>query len=129
LSCCQRCSQPMQSVAEKCCDTHIDIVPESSSRNPDEISPPITAQGERHRGDIHPCLKKVQPANVRFDVGRQRQNENEHGGPTYDEQLRAAPRMRRCSCLQVLLYDKVQGMVPRHLGRPKRALVIYAIGR
>src|SRR6516162_6661709 len=80
----------MQSVVEKCCHKEIHVIPKSRRRDTYEIAPPVAAKRERNRDDVHPGLKKVQPANVRFEVGGEAQHENEQTTPRDDEQFRAA---------------------------------------
>ena len=70
--------EPMQSVEEKSGHKEIDIVPKSGCGNSDEVSPSIAAQRKRNGGDIHPCLKEVQPTDVRFKISRERQDENKY---------------------------------------------------
>src|SRR5947209_1095400 len=82
----------MESAAEERVDEDTEIVPKPRGGNTDEVTPAAAAKGERDGGQIHPGLKEVEPSDVRLEVGREPEREDEQATSDEDQQVRSGER-------------------------------------
>jgi len=85
-----RCMQPMQAITKESGDEKIDVIPQPSCGETDEIAPAIVAKREDDGCEVHPRLKEMKPADVGFEIGGKPEDERKDGAAGEDEDLRAA---------------------------------------
>jgi len=105
-----RCMQPMQAITKESRDEKIDVVPQPSCGETDEVAPAIAAKREDDGCKVHPRLEEMKPADVRFEIGGKPEYEDKDGAAGEDEDLRAANGARRG--FHDERYDGLIGEVP-----------------
>jgi len=82
------CASPfrklVQSIEKEGGDKNICVDPQTSGRDSDEMSPPISPKAERHRRHVHPCLEKVKPADVGLPKSRYAEHQNKEASADED---------------------------------------------
>ena len=81
------CSELLQAINKKRGDKQVAVRPESGGRKADEVTPNALSQAEPNRGEIHPGLEEMQPADARVPDRREEQNRDETAAADQDEPL------------------------------------------
>src|SRR5262245_36405876 len=78
----------LHSIEEEGGRNDICIVPKAGRGNSDEVSPFVRAKTQNDRGEIHPRLKEVQPADVGFPERRNGKDKDEKASTNKNKPLR-----------------------------------------
>src|SRR5579864_7506393 len=80
----------LQPIEEEAGGKNIRVVPQAGGGDSDEVSPAVAAICQYNRGDVHPCLKEVKPADVGLPESREAEYEDKERCPDQYQPFRSA---------------------------------------